>query len=71
MMIQILQTRQNDSINMVISTSTYVVGFIYYGNEAYDDNTVILTRDKLCHFDDWVTTVSLDTWQNNVMWLQL
>ena len=71
MMIRIPQARQNDSIDADISISTYVVGFIYYGNEAYDDDTVILTRDKLCRFDDWATTVSLNTWQNNVMWLQL
>jgi len=45
MMIWIPQARQNDSIDADISISTYVVGFIYYGNEAYDDDTVILTRD--------------------------
>ena len=53
MMIRIPQARQNDSIDADISISTYVVGFIYYGNEAYDDDTVILTRDKLCRFDEW------------------
>eukprot|EP00957_Ditylum_brightwellii_P117370 8951479-Ditylum_brightwellii.AAC.1 len=69
MMIRIPQARQNDSIDVNISISTYVVGFIYYGNEAYDDDTVILTRDKLCCFDDWATTVSSDAWQNNAIWI--
>ena len=48
MMIRIPQARHNDSINADISISTYAVGFIYYGSEAYDDDTVIFARDKLC-----------------------
>ena len=58
MMIQILQARHNDSIDADIYISTYVVGFIYYGNEAYDDDTVILTRDKLYYFDEWAIKVT-------------
>eukprot|EP00957_Ditylum_brightwellii_P164820 12548749-Ditylum_brightwellii.AAC.1 len=53
MMTQIPQARHNESINADISISTYVIGFIYYGNEAYDDDIVILTREKLCRFDEW------------------
>ena len=68
-MIRIPQARQNDSIDADISLSTYVVGLIYYGNEAYDDDTVILMRDKLCRFDDWATAVSSDAWQNNAIWI--
>ena len=52
MMIRIPQTRQNDSIDADISISTYVVGFIYYSNEAYDDDTVDWTRDMFCKFDE-------------------
>ena len=67
MMIQFLQGRHNDSIDADISIPTYTVGFIYYGNEAYDDDTVILTRDKLCCFDEWATKAKMSDYVMDVL----